>query len=272
VDFERLYYFENEFLSVYFSNNSTAEDYNSLDKNLAQLERQNAKQLIYIMQTILVKLSSKDYSQNSDANKNTLIRELEIRANEYLKTLPSELKVNIQSDKDLQIFRKQLLTLYRAALCYRRMQQLSATPFSLASPEEVRTSSLQPTDVIVDKGGRDFPKNLNQSIFKFNSDFNYDRLNPIPENVTMPEGLVYSVQVGAFKKELPNDFYRTFGPIRIENIDGLLNRYIAGCFVNEPEAQSALIQIRQIGYPDAFLVAYRNGKRIPLYEARALKN
>ncbi|MEN9332857.1 MAG: hypothetical protein RLY35_37 [Bacteroidota bacterium] len=273
VDFERLYYFENEFLSVYFSNNSTAKDYNSLDEKLAQLEKQNAKQLIYVMQTILVKLSSKDYSQDGDINKNTLIRNLEIRANEYLKTLPSELKMSIQSDKDLQIFRKQLLTLYRAALCYRRMDQLSAAPASnLEVFDETIKSNQQPTEMVEKTTGEDFPKNLNQSIFKMSADFKYSRRNPIPKNVVMPEGVVFSIQVGAFRKELPNDFYREFGPIRIENVDGQLNRYIAGCFVNESEAQLALGQIRLRGYPDAFMVAYQNGIRIPVHQARNLRN
>ncbi len=273
VDFDRLYYLENEFLSVYFSNNSTAEDYNSLDEKLTQLERQNAKQLIYVMQTILVKLSSKDYSQNGDTNKNTEIRELEIRANEYLKTLPSELKMSIQSDKDLQIFRKQLLTLYRAALCYRRMDQLSAALASnLEVFDETIKSNQQPTEMVEKTTGQDFPKNLNQSIFMMNADFKYSLRNPIPKNVVMPDGVVFSVQVGAFRKELPNDFYRDFGPIRIENVDGQLNRYIAGCFVNESEAQLALGQIRLRGYPDAFMVAYQNGIRIPVHQARTLRN
>jgi hypothetical protein len=225
------------------------------------------------MQTILVKLSSKDYSQKTDAINSDLIRQLEKRATGYLKALPNELKVNIQSEKDLQVFRRQLLTLYRAALCYRRMEQLSSATDSLPEKsEEANTSYQHPLEIAEYKSGADFPKILYQSIFMMNADFKYSRRNPIPKNVVMPDGVVFSVQVGAFRKELPNDFYRDFGPIRIENVDGQLNRYIAGCFVNESEAQLALGQIRLRGYPDAFMVAYQNGIRIPVHQARTLRN
>jgi hypothetical protein len=96
----------------------------------------------------------------------------------------------------------------------------------------------------------------------------YTEENPIPLNPKMPRGLVYRVQVGAFRKPIPQDLFKGFAPITGEKIRDDITRYRVGYFVGYQTANNAKNEIRGIGYPDAFVVALYNGKFIGLAEAR----
>ncbi len=268
VHFENLYQLENAFLELYFMNGSEAKDYNILDEKLIQLEKQNTQQLLYTMQALVVKYSSRANEWVVKGKMNDAINGLLKRADSYLASLPNPLQYQCKTAKEHQMFRRQLLTLYRAALSYKRVLQLQA-----AMDVKQTTPGFSETNATIfaskeNDGVRIFPESLDSSIFRLYFNYGYNKSNPIPRNVTLPKGIVYSIQVGAFRKTLPNNFYQDFGPIRIENVSGDVNRYIAGFFVAEQDAKAALEQIRSLGYPDAFLVAYRDGQRVPLYEVR----
>jgi hypothetical protein len=94
----------------------------------------------------------------------------------------------------------------------------------------------------------------------------------IPMEVEQPTGLVYRVQVGAFAKPVPEDKFREFRPVSGEKIpNSAITRYLAGYFNNVNKGIIARDQIRQLGYKDAFLVAYCNGKRVSIAEAKELE-
>jgi hypothetical protein len=91
----------------------------------------------------------------------------------------------------------------------------------------------------------------------------------IPVGVKNPEGLVYRVQVGAFARPLRSDVFSEFNPVSGEKIEGTnITRYMAGYFASSERVVEARQQIRALGYSDAFVVAYCNGERITLGEAR----
>jgi len=96
----------------------------------------------------------------------------------------------------------------------------------------------------------------------------YNEENPIPLNPKMPDGLVYRVQVGAFRKPIPQDLFKGFAPITGEKVKDDITRYRVGYFVGYETANNAKNEIRGIGYPDAFVVALYNGKFIGLAEAK----
>ena len=101
----------------------------------------------------------------------------------------------------------------------------------------------------------------------------YNINNPIPENISLPTGLIYKVQIAAFRKKVPDDVFKGISPISSEKKpDSEFIRYMAGLFVQYNDAVFARNNIRKIGYKDAFVVAYFNGKRITLGEAMALIN
>lgn len=94
----------------------------------------------------------------------------------------------------------------------------------------------------------------------------------IPVGVKAPTGLVYRVQVGAFAKPIPEDLFREFTPVTGEKLDNGITRYLAGYFGNRQRVLDAQQDIRALGYKDAFVVAYCDGKRISLAEARQLED
>ena len=116
------------------------------------------------------------------------------------------------------------------------------------------------------------PEAIVESFFEVNSESVYSAARPIPVDVPMPEGLVYKVQVGAYRKPIPQDLFKGFAPLRGEKLDNGITRYTAGVFVGFSDADQAKSSIRQMGYRDAFVVAYYNGKRISLTEARTRGN
>ena len=95
---------------------------------------------------------------------------------------------------------------------------------------------------------------------------------PIPVDVKNPSGLVYRVQVGAFSKPIPQDLFNSFTPVSGEKLnDNGITRYMAGYFNAGQKALEAQNQIRNIGYKDAFVVAYCDGLRVSFAEARELE-
>ena len=97
----------------------------------------------------------------------------------------------------------------------------------------------------------------------------YTATNPIPLNPVLPNGIVFKVQVGAFKRPIRQNSFNGLSPIAAEKITGSsYTRYLAGMFMSYEGVRTALSEIKTMGYKDAFIVAYRNGKRIPLYVAK----
>ncbi len=127
----------------------------------------------------------------------------------------------------------------------------------------------------VDVANFETPKNVTESIFSktYNNRSAYSSKSRIPINTKPIEGLVYRVQIGAFSKPVPDELFRGFAPISGEQIDGTsLVRYYAGYFNQFDNANSAKNDIRTMpNYKDAFVVAFYNGKKISIAEARALE-
>ena len=95
----------------------------------------------------------------------------------------------------------------------------------------------------------------------------YSDGQPIPIDIAMPKGVYYKVQIGAFRNDIPQNLYDEFAPVCGETVGNGITRYTAGFFPKFENADKVKKEIRGIGYADAFIVAYRDGKRIPLYEA-----
>jgi hypothetical protein len=100
---------------------------------------------------------------------------------------------------------------------------------------------------------------------------NYSVSNPIPVDPPLPSGIIYKVQIGAFRNAIKQDAFKGIKPIVGESTGKGFTRYLAGEFEDFASADFAKDEIREIGYPDAFVVAYLNGNRISVAEARAYK-
>lgn len=84
-------------------------------------------------------------------------------------------------------------------------------------------------------------------------------------------GLIYRVQVGALSKPPAPALFQEFTPVTSEVLPNGITRYLAGSFNNQIAVQTAHQQIKQLGYVDAFIVAYCDGQRISFAEARRME-
>ncbi len=102
---------------------------------------------------------------------------------------------------------------------------------------------------------------------------NTDTLPPagekIPDDNTIAPNYIFKVQFAASKVKLPADEPRLKKVLEyeIEKADNGYLRYLSGKFISLKTAESQRDILKQIGFPDAFIVPYENGtKRITLKE------
>jgi len=95
----------------------------------------------------------------------------------------------------------------------------------------------------------------------------YSESKPIPLDSKIEDWLVFRVQVGAFKNKLPNDAFKGLSPLNGETAGNGYTRYTAGNFKKVENANAVKNDLRSLGYSDAFVVVFFNGKRISLNEA-----
>lgn len=97
----------------------------------------------------------------------------------------------------------------------------------------------------------------------------YTANKPIPIDEKIPDGLVFKVQIGAFKTPLPNNTFKGLSPVIGQTTPNGYIRYMAGNFDKYESANAVKNDLRNLGYNDAFVVVYFNGQRITLAEAVA---
>lgn len=114
------------------------------------------------------------------------------------------------------------------------------------------------------------PSVLTKSLFIRTSRAVYSESQPIPVDPAMPSGVYYCVQIGAFRNPIPQNLFDEFAPLVATTTPAGFTRYTAGFFLTFENADQVKLDIRRMGYSDAFVVAYRDGKRIPIYEAMAI--
>ncbi|MBA2582173.1 MAG: SPOR domain-containing protein [Bacteroidetes bacterium] len=83
--------------------------------------------------------------------------------------------------------------------------------------------------------------------------------------------VVFRIQLGAYSRKLSkNIFEGVDNLIMVTSEDGLV-RYLSGSFTDYNEAVKEKINVVLKGYNGSFIVAYKNGKRIPLASVGATK-
>jgi len=107
---------------------------------------------------------------------------------------------------------------------------------------------------------------LNVSQLKSDSIFNVNSSIKIKENST-----VYRVQIGAYNIKLSEKvFDGVDNVVSFKGNDGLV-RYMTGSFGNYSDAIKYKVQMRSRGFEDAFVVTFKDGKRVPLSKSITTK-
>jgi hypothetical protein len=134
------------------------------------------------------------------------------------------------------------------------------------------TSTALPSFISNNLSGQPFGNLVAGEAFSINpSRTVYSDNNPIPIDATIPSGVLYTVQVGAFRNPIPQDLFREFTPITGQTTPTGITRYRAGFFKTFRNADAAKNTIRGFGYSDAFVVALYNGETVSVARAREIE-
>jgi len=100
----------------------------------------------------------------------------------------------------------------------------------------------------------------------------YDSSYPIPINETLPEGLLYMIQLGAFSSEKMPSVFKGLTPLSsIKANDSNIRKYYAGKFRSLTSAEEKLQLVKSKGFQDAYIVAFYNGQLIPISKSIGLE-
>jgi hypothetical protein len=97
---------------------------------------------------------------------------------------------------------------------------------------------------------------------------NISRIGRMAQDMTLPEGLVYQIQFTTSIRRLGPEDFGGLSPV-YERISANLRRvYTVGIFRTYDEALLELNLVKKQGFPEATVVAWREGKQVPIQQAR----
>ena len=99
------------------------------------------------------------------------------------------------------------------------------------------------------------------------SKMNYYATHKIPVDPTLPDGVIYKVQIGSFSKLPSAKVLKGLYPVMANKLPSNIYRCSVGMFKTYDEAKKAQAKVRSAGFSDAFLIAFYNGKKISVSQA-----
>jgi len=106
--------------------------------------------------------------------------------------------------------------------------------------------------------------------FEYESTWQYSAKNPTPKKIAKKDGVLFRVQVATVKNPLSVTKFVRLMPItydKFKNNDK--ERYMVGEYKTSEAAELALMEVKSMGYSDALIVGYVNGKRTTYASAKA---
>jgi hypothetical protein len=141
---------------------------------------------------------------------------------------------------------------------------------SSGDDKDIGDSILSASDRKTSVDDKDRNKKQVADDFKILPSSPYSRLNPIPANINLPDGLVFRIQLGAFSKQVSDDTFKGLYPVSYQIVNGKI-KYYTGFFYSSESAGKALKDVREYGFSDSFLVSFYNGKIISVEKAREIE-
>ena len=100
----------------------------------------------------------------------------------------------------------------------------------------------------------------------------YSDSNPIPFDIKLPPGLVYTIQLAAFKNPVKPSLFRGLYPLYgKKNPDNGVSFYYTGLFRINEDARQALPKVRAEGFSDAFIIAMMDDVQVSMERAVMLE-
>lgn len=112
---------------------------------------------------------------------------------------------------------------------------------------------------------------IEQPVEKFDYTFKVLKKAQFAEDMELPDGLVYQIQLMLTSKKVPLSKLNGFSPVYETRTRTGKYFYRVGRFRSYSEASANLGTVRRKGYPNAYIVAFNNGKDISVKNARELE-
>jgi len=93
----------------------------------------------------------------------------------------------------------------------------------------------------------------------------------IVEDNSIPDGLVYSIQLFLVSSKTPPESFKGLSPVFETETHAGKYLYTVGRFFSYAELSSALTKVKSLKFPNVLAVAYHNGKSISIKNARLLE-
>lgn len=100
----------------------------------------------------------------------------------------------------------------------------------------------------------------------------YSDKNPVPLDFAIPPGLIYTVQIAAFRNPVAPSLFRGLYPVFGGRREGSeATYYYTGLFRRIEDARQALPGARSAGFPDAFIIVFMDGMQVSMERAGLLE-
>lgn len=100
----------------------------------------------------------------------------------------------------------------------------------------------------------------------------YQTEDDVPRDVSQPSGVVYRLQLGAYSNPIDPALFQGMYPIVAETLQGgKIRKYYAGGFRLKEQADKGKQLAKKCGFPDAFVVAWYNGRKVTLARAQSVE-
>ncbi|MEQ8623909.1 MAG: DUF6089 family protein [Vicingaceae bacterium] len=127
---------------------------------------------------------------------------------------------------------------------------------------ELRVQGFDPTDVVKRNSRGNYETVIASKRLESGSDVSNSNENNSTENQNIDQ-VVFRVQLGAFKAKPTDSKYQRVSNLFIVEANGYY-RYMSGSFTNFNDAAKHKVRMIVDGFKGAFVVAYKNGKRVSL--------
>jgi len=143
----------------------------------------------------------------------------------------------------------------------------SRTPATTEGQVQSRTPG-----ATADPGHNPYPQQQLLYLFEVRPQPAYSAANPVPIDIPLPDGLVYTIQIAAFKNPLNPSLFKGLYPVygKLKKDTGI-TFYYTGFFRRLEDARQGLPKAREAGFPDAFVIALMNDIRISMERAAQLE-
>ncbi len=94
----------------------------------------------------------------------------------------------------------------------------------------------------------------------------------IPIDPKVPQGLTYRIQLGVFRNPVAVSYFKGITPVFGFKVTGSdKTGYYAGMFRRSADAKKALLEVKETGFRDAFIVAFSDNKSVSADRAAVLE-